>query len=82
MNNLNGRNTDLKLQTYSAALIICLSLVPLSSHAVSEPNEENCRNAIAAGLELAESGSDQANMLIYLVKVANKGAILTLEPHF
>lgn len=51
INNLNGWNTDLKLQTYSVALIICLSLVPLRSHAVSEPNEENCRTAIAAGLE-------------------------------
>lgn len=41
----------MKLQTYSAVLIMCLSLVPLSSQATPAPNEESCRNAITAGLE-------------------------------
>jgi hypothetical protein len=41
----------MKLYIYSVALMICLSLVPLRSRASSTPIEENCRNAIAAGLE-------------------------------
>lgn len=51
MNNIVERNTDLKLRIYTAALLICLSLVPLSSQANPAPNEENCRMAITAGLE-------------------------------
>ncbi len=41
----------MKLKARSVALLICLLFVSLSSHAASEPNEENCRKAIAAGLE-------------------------------
>lgn len=39
------------MKIYTAALLICLSLVPLSSQAASAPNEDNCRMAITAGLE-------------------------------
>ncbi|NTV48799.1 MAG: hypothetical protein HGB32_09730 [Geobacteraceae bacterium] len=41
----------MKLQIYSALLTICLSAAPTSSKAASVPSEENCRNAISAGLE-------------------------------
>jgi hypothetical protein len=41
----------MKLQIYTALLIICLSAVTLSAQEAPVANEDNCRKAITAGIE-------------------------------
>jgi hypothetical protein len=48
---IDGRNASMRSGLHTALLITCLATTPVPALAAPAPNEDNCRNAISAGLD-------------------------------